>query len=334
MPRVKPALVSIVIPAYNEEANVRNLYMAVRDALAGVQLCEVIFVDDGSEDRTADCVRRLRSEGHPVRLIRFGRNFGHQAALLAGIEAALGDAVITMDCDLQHPPAFLPRMIEEWRSGAKLVQMVRKETEGAGFFKRLTSKLFYVLLNSISETPVVRGAADFQLMDRSVVEALLRFKDRRPFLRGLVTWLGFDSTQIEYVAPARRNGKSSYALRKMLSLSLHALTGLSSKPLRLSFYLGVATALLSIVYGLFALIALLAGRTVPGWTSVIVAVTFLGSVQLVSIGIAGEYIARIYEQARGVPRFVIVERDDDLWPTSEERRTAAGATGRIHVPAP
>ena len=309
---MKPALLSIVIPAYNEEANVRKVYEAVRDAFTSLMRFEIIFVDDGSSDRTSECVRRMRSEGCPVRLLRFGRNFGHQAALLAGIEAARGEAVITMDCDLQHPPELLPRMVEAWRGGAKLVQMVRKKTEGAGIFKRLTSKLFYRILNSIVDVPVTRGAADYQLLDASVVEAVLQFKDRQPFLRGLVNWLGFHSTCIEYVAPARKNGSSGYSLRKMMSLSLHALTALSSKPLRLSFYLGVTTALLSIAYALFALLALSSGRTIPGWTSVIVTVTFLGSVQLVSIGIVGEYIARIYEQARGMPRFVIVERDDDV----------------------
>jgi polyisoprenyl-phosphate glycosyltransferase len=305
-----PGLLSIVIPAYNEEANVRAIYEAVRDALADLGAFEAIFVDDGSSDGTARVVRALRSEGCPVRLIRFGRNFGQQAALLAGIEEARGEAVITMDCDLQHPPDLLPRMVEAWRGGAKLVQMVRLETEGASLFKRVTSKAFYLVLNVLSETPVTSGAADYQLMDAAVVEAVLRFKDRQPFLRGLVSWLGFPSARIEYSAPARRGGKGGYSLRKMMRLSLHALTGLSSKPLRFSFYLGLLVALLSLTYAAFALVALIAGKTVPGWASVVVAVTLLGAVQLVSIGIVGEYIARIYEQARGVPRFVIVERDD------------------------
>jgi polyisoprenyl-phosphate glycosyltransferase len=305
-----PGLVSIVIPAYNEEANVRAVFAAVRDALAGVCAFEAIFVDDGSTDGTSACVRMLRSEGCPVRLIRFGRNFGQQPALLAGIEEARGEAVITLDCDLQHPPHLLPKMVEAWRGGARLVQMVRRETEGASLFKRVTSKAFYLLANTLSETPVTSGAADYQLLDASVVEAVLRFKDRQPFLRGLVAWLGFPAVRMEYSAPARRGGYAGYSLRKMVRLSIHALTGLSSKPLRFSFYLGVVTALLSLVYTAFALIALAAGMTLPGWASVVVAVTFLGAVQLVSIGILGEYIARIYEQTRGVPRFVVVERDE------------------------
>ncbi|MGA2134511.1 MAG: glycosyltransferase family 2 protein [Bryobacteraceae bacterium] len=301
-------LVSVVIPAYNEEQNVDAVYQALRPAL-GREEYEIIFVDDGSSDGTAACVRRLRAQDPAVRLIRFGRNFGQQAALIAGLEVARGAAVITLDCDLQHPPELLPRMIGAWRDGAKIVQMVRTETAGAGAAKQVSSNLFYWFLNILSETAVQGGAADYQLLDRAVVEAVLQFRDRNPFLRGLVAWLGFPAVQMAYAAPERNAGKSGYTVRKMLRLSVQAVTGLSSKPLRFSFYFGLLTAALCVIYAAFAVIALLAGRTVQGWTSVIVLVTFLGAVQLVSIGIVGEYIARIYEQTRGVPRFVIVEAD-------------------------
>lgn len=302
-------LVSIVIPAYNEEQNVRPVYEAIRSALRGREAIEVIFVDDGSTDGTAECIRGLRAQYPDVRLIRFGRNFGQQPALLAGIEAARGTAVITLDCDLQHPPELLPRMLEAWRGGAKVVQMVRIHTAGVSIAKQLTSRLFYRFLNLLSEIPVQSGAADYQLLDRVVVEAVLQFRDRNPFLRGLVAWLGFPVVRIEYAAPERIGGKSGYTPRKMLRLSLQAVTGLSSKPLRFSFYFGLLAVVLCAIYAAFAVIALIAGRTVQGWTSVIVLVTFIGAVQLVSIGIAGEYIARIYEQTRSVPRYVIVESD-------------------------
>jgi len=304
-------LVSVVIPAYNEEKNVRPMYEALGSALRGPQPFEVIFVDDGSTDGTAECIRALRAQHPGVRLLRFGRNFGQQAALLAGIEAARGAAVITLDCDLQHPPELLPEMLEAWRGGAKVVQMVRTRTAGAGLMKRLTSRLFYSFLNLLSETPVQRAAADYQLLDRSVVEAVLQFRDRSPFLRGLVAWLGFPAVRIEYAAPERTGGQSGYTVRKMLRLAVQAVTGLSSKPLRFSFYFGLLTAMLCVIYAVIAVIALIAGRTVQGWTSVIVLVTFIGAVQLVSIGIAGEYIARIYEQTRGMPRYVIVEGGED-----------------------
>jgi polyisoprenyl-phosphate glycosyltransferase len=301
---------SVVIPAYNEEKNVPAVYQAIRSAL-GRENFEIIFVDDGSTDATAERIRDLRAQDSSVRLIRFGRNFGQQPALLAGLEAARGAAVITLDCDLQHPPELLPRMLQAWRSGSKVVQMVRQQTEGVGFFKAFTSRLFYRFANMLSETPVVSGVADYQLLDRAVVDAVLLFRDRYPFLRGLVSWLGFPATRIEYVAPQRQTGASGYTLRKMLRLSLQAVMGLSSKPLRLSFYLGLLTAVFCVLYAAFAVVALATGKVVQGWTSVIVMVTFLGAVQLVSIGIVGEYIARVYEQSRGVPRYVIVEGDEE-----------------------
>jgi glycosyltransferase involved in cell wall biosynthesis len=303
-------MVSVVIPAYNEETNVLAVFAAIHSSLPDSHLCEIIFVDDGSNDGTAEKVRSLHACYSSVRLIRFGRNFGQQSALLAGIEAARGAAVITLDCDLQHPPELLPRMVDAWLSGAKVVQMVRTQTVGARLSKTITSRAFYWFVNILSETPVVSGAADYQLLDRVVVEAVLQFKDRYPFIRGLVAWLGFPVLKLEYVAPERRTGVSRYTPRKMLRLSLQAVMGLSSKPLRLSFYLGLLTAAFCLLYATFAIVALAAGKTVQGWTSVIVMVTFLGAVQLVSIGIVGEYLARVYDQSRGIPRYVIIESSD------------------------
>lgn len=302
--------VSVVIPAYNEERNVAAVFEAIRMSLQRPELCEIIFVDDGSSDATAERVRTLRTRDSSVRLIRFVRNFGQQSALLAGLEAARGAAVITLDCDLQHPPELLPAMVRAWRDGAKVVQMVRTQTAGAGFFKTQTSRVFYWFVNIVSDTPVVSGAADYQLLDRVVVDAVLQFKDRYPFVRGIVAWLSFPATKIEYVAAQRQTGTTGYTPRKMLRLSLQALMGLSSKPLRLSFYFGLLTAVFCVLYAAFAIAALTAGKTVPGWTSVIVMVTFLGAIQLVSIGIVGEYLARVYDQSRGIPRYVIVERDE------------------------
>jgi dolichol-phosphate mannosyltransferase len=302
-------LISVVIPALNEEQNILPIFQEIQLSLAGLNF-EVIFVDDGSSDGTSERIRNLRADHSSVRLLRFGRNFGQQSALLAGMAAARGAAVITLDCDLQHPPHLFPSMIRAWRDGAKVVQMVRKQSDGIGLRKKLASRLFYSFINILSETPVVRDAADFQLLDRVVVNAIVTFKDRYPFIRGLVGWLGFPVVTIGYVAPRRLTGATGYTHRKMLRLSLHAVLGLSSKPLRFSFYFGLVTAAFCLSYLVFALVALAAGRTVQGWTSVIVMVTFLGSVQLVSIGIVGEYLARIYDNSRGIPQYVIVEGDD------------------------
>jgi dolichol-phosphate mannosyltransferase len=304
-------LLTIVVPAYNEERNIPVLHKALRRALAGQDRIEILFVDDGSEDDTAACIRALRALDPDVRFVRFSRNFGHQAALVAGLEAARGAAVVTLDCDLQHPPELIPRMIDAWRGGAKVVQMVRTASAGTAWPKRFTSTLFYRLVNLLSETPLTAGAADYQLLDRVVVDAVLQFRDRFPFLRGLVGWLGFSPVRIDYTAPPRTAGRSGYTVGKMLHLSVRAITGLSAKPLRFAFYLGLATAAFCAIYAVFAVIAMVAGHTVEGWTSVIVTVLFLGAVQLVSLGILGEYIARIYEQSRGVPRYVIAECDQE-----------------------
>jgi dolichol-phosphate mannosyltransferase len=302
-------LISIVVPAFNEERNVPKIYESVRAALAGERF-EMIFVDDVSSDGTAERIRELRAADPSVRLIRFRRNFGHRAALAAGLESARGAAAITLDCDLQHPPELLPRMLAAWRNGAKVVQMVRVKSESAGWFKDLTAMLFYRLVNLVSETPVVSGAVDYRLLDREAIQGVLQFRYRQPFLRGLVPWLGFTSTEIEYTPRARTEGQSGYSLRKMLRLSLGALTGLSSKPLRASFYLGLVTAVFCLIYSVHAIVAMAEHKTLPGWTSAIGAVTFLGAVQLVPVGILGEYIGRIYEQTRGTPRYVVVERDE------------------------
>ena len=303
-------MISVIIPAYNEGSNILSMVAAVRSALQSWETYEIIFVDDGSSDNTSHLVREVRAQDPRVHLIRFGRNFGQQSALLAGFKAARGAAVITLDCDLQHPPVLLPQMLLAWRNGAKVVQMVRMQTDGVSWGKKLSSRAFYAFINLLSETPVVRGAADFQLLDRMVVDAILQFKDRYPFVRGLVGWLGFATTQIEYAAPRRQSGNTGYTLRKMSALSLQAFMGLSSKPLRLSLYLGLLTATFCVLYAGFAIAALISGKTVPGWTSVIVMVTFIGAIQLVSIGILGEYLARVYDQSRGIPRYVVVESDE------------------------
>ncbi|MEO8593440.1 MAG: glycosyltransferase family 2 protein [Candidatus Solibacter sp.] len=301
--------VSLVLPAFNEELNIRRVHENIRRVFGTSENLEIIFVDDGSTDSTARCVRELRQQDSGVRLIRFGRNFGHQAALLAGIEAAGGAAVITLDCDLQHPPELLPQMVQAWRDGARLVQMVRRQTADAGWFKSASSRAFYWFINHVSEVPIAAGAADYQLLDRHVVDAILMFKDREPFLRGLVAWLGFTPLRIEYDAPARTAGASSYTLRKMVKLAFQAAAALSPKPLRFSLYLGCLTALFCLLYSLYAVIEFSRGNTVQGWTSMIMTVTFLGAVQLISVGVLGEYIARIYEQSRNMPRFVVVESD-------------------------
>lgn len=297
---------SVVVPAHNEEANIAAVHAAITSAVRDLDLdLEIVFVDDGSRDATAACIAKLAAADSRVRSIAFTRNFGHQAALLAGLQAASGDAVITMDCDLQHPPQLIPQMVSTWRAGHDVVQMVRDETVDAGRWKRAMSHNFYRLMNILSDTPITPAAADFQLLDRSALDALLRLGDHRPFLRGMVSWLGFRTAALHYVAAARAGGTSSYTWRRMISMAVDAITAFSVKPLRLAFYIGCMSAALSILYLLYIFKELLSGHTVEGWTSLMVVLLFLGASQLVTLGIIGEYVGRIYDQTRGRPRYIV-----------------------------
>jgi len=301
-----PKRLSVVVPAHNEEANIAAIHAAVASAASDIDVnLEMIFVDDGSRDATSDCISKLAAADGRVKSLAFTRNFGHQAALLAGLRAATGDAVITMDCDLQHPPRLIPEMVRAWRAGNGVVQMVRDETVDAGPAKRFMSRNFYRLMNLLSDTPITAGAADFQLLDRAAVDALLRLGDHRPFLRGMVSWLGFRTVSLHYTADARTGGATSYTWRRMISMAVDAITAFSVKPLRIAFYIGCLSAILSLLYLLYIFKELLAGHTIEGWTSLMVVLLFLGASQLVTLGIIGEYVGRIYDQTRGRPRYVV-----------------------------
>jgi polyisoprenyl-phosphate glycosyltransferase len=301
-------LLSVVVPAHNEEANVRTLHAALRAATDDTLMdVEIIFVDDGSKDRTRERVAAIQAEDERVRLVALTRNFGHQAALLAGMEAARGDAIVSMDCDLQHPPALIPEMIAAWRSGAAVVETIRDDTLDATWRKRLSSRLFYRFINLLSETPITPGAADFRLIDRKALNDLLRLRDQRLFLRGMIAWLGYPHASLHYVAGVRVAGRSSYSLRRMLSLAVDAVTAFSAKPLRVAFYVGVITSLLTCCYLLLIAYRAARGEVVEGWTSLMLVVLFLGAIQLITVGIIGEYIGRIYDQTRGRPRYVAEE---------------------------
>ena len=242
-------LLSIVVPAHNEEANVATLHAALCAVASKTAMdVEIIFVDDGSTDQTRQRIAAIQARDERVRLVALTRNFGHQAALLAGLEQARGDAVISMDCDLQHPPSLIPQMIAAWQSGASVVETIRDETEGASWGKRITSRLFYRFINMLSDTPITPGAADFRLLDRKPLNDLLRLRDQRLFLRGMVAWLGYPHASLHYVAGARVAGRSSYSLRRMISFAVDAITAFSAKPLRVAFYVGVIAALLTLCY--------------------------------------------------------------------------------------
>ena len=312
-PPPKAETLSIVVPAHNEQDNVVPLFEAVRDALApsGV-VWRLIFVDDGSTDATWPRVTALASGDARVSGVRLSRNFGHQNALLAGLTEARGRAVVTMDADLQHPPALLPRMLTAWSDGAKVVATVRTDAASASFFKRLTSRLYYRLLGLVSgesvAPSVAPGMSDFRLLDRAVVRELLRVGDSHLFLRGLVPWLGFRTASVPYVAPPRARGTASYRLPRMISLAVTGIMAMSSTPLRLAVAGGCLAALLCLCETAYVLyVALVLKTAVPGWASILVVNTLFFAILFLYLGILGEYVARIFDNVRSRPRFVVEE---------------------------
>jgi polyisoprenyl-phosphate glycosyltransferase len=304
-------LLSIVIPAHNEEENIDRLYAALCAATRSTCMeFEIIFVDDGSKDKTCDRVTAFQALDKRVRLVALTRNFGHQSAVLAGMNEARGDAVVSMDCDLQHPPTLIPDMVEAWRSGAAVVEMIRDETEDASWSKRVTSRFFYHVINILSDTAITPGAADFRLLDRKPLDDLLRLCDQRLFLRGMIAWMGYPRVSLHYVAAARAAGRSSYTVRRMISLAVDAITAFSAKPLRIAFYGGVIANLLTLCYLVLIVYRSVRGEVVEGWTSLMLVVLFLGATQLMTLGVLGEYVGRIYDQTRGRPRYLVLQEPE------------------------
>ena len=264
-------------------------------------------MDDGSSDESLAVLKELASSDRALRIISLSRNFGHQAALSAGLDRAAGQAVIFMDADLQHPPRCIPEMISRWKQGYEVVGTIRRDPPGAAPLKRYASLLFYKLMDKISDLHLPAGAADFRLVGPRAAAALRGMKERSRFFRGLAKWVGYRQCWVEYTAEPRFSGRSKYSLAKMARLALDGVTSFSTSPLRLSVYLGLACAALSFAYIIYALYIKFVHQAIIGWTSILIAVLFLGGVQLVSIGILGEYIGRLYEEAKGRQLYLVSE---------------------------
>jgi polyisoprenyl-phosphate glycosyltransferase len=301
--------VSIAIPVFNEAENIPILFDRLKEVIDPMSFnFEILFVDDGSTDETLANIKNLQRRDRRVKAVSFSRNFGHQAALTAGLQYATGDAVITMDGDLQHPPSLIPTLLEKWTEGFRIVFTTREATADESFFKRSTSRLFYRIINAFSETPVQPFAADFRLLDRTVVDSLNTLRERDRFLRGLIGWMGYSSIGVPYQANERAAGTSKYSTRKMIGLAVDGILSFSATPLHLVTYLGLAVSFLSFLYGLYSIYAyFFTTLTIPGWTSLLVTVLFLGGVQLFSIGFLGEYLIRVYNEAKGRPPYIIQE---------------------------
>jgi dolichol-phosphate mannosyltransferase len=304
-PSQNKPFISIVLPAHNEEKNISVIHQAIQQALYSLSIeLEFIFVDDGSKDRTVEEVKRLQSNHPEVRLIQLTRYFGHQPALVAGLNAARGDAVITLDSDMQHPPSCLPDMIQTWTQGFQVVQMARISTEGISPLKKAWSWFFYKFINFLSPSRIQPGVADFQLLDQLVVKQIIRLRDHKPFIRGMIGWFGFKSIVLQYVANKRHAGSPTYTFRRSLALAGQALVLVSRHPLRLGLYLGLFSYLICMIYMTFSLVIFLAGISLPGWTSLMVSTLFPASVQLIVLGILGEYVGCIFDQSRNLPIYV------------------------------
>ncbi|TJZ77365.1 glycosyltransferase family 2 protein [Chitiniphilus eburneus] len=303
-------LLSLVVPCYNEEEvigeTMKRLH-AFCDEITDLDI-ELIFIDDGSRDHTRQLLRSFAAEDERIRVIGFARNFGHQIAVTAGIDAARGDAVVLIDADLQDPPEVVHQMVAKWREGYDVVYGTRTERPGESAFKLATARSFYRLLNKLSDVPIPLDTGDFRLMSRHVVDTLRAMPERDRFVRGMVSWAGFRQTALPYKRAERFAGESKYPLRKMLRFATDGILSFSTKPLQMSIGLGLSAATLALSGIFYALVMrVFTNEWVEGWTALMIAVLFLGGVQLICVGILGEYIGRIYNEVKHRPLYVVQE---------------------------
>ncbi|MDW7967750.1 MAG: glycosyltransferase family 2 protein [Thermoanaerobaculum sp.] len=299
---------SVVVPVFNEEENLPELHRRLSQVLAGlVHSWEVLFVDDGSRDRSWEIIRQLAEQDPHVRGLRFSRNFGHQMAFAAGLDHARGEAVVIMDADLQDPPELIPQLLAKHREGFEVVYAVRTARHGESLFKKLTASLFYRLLVRITAVHIPLDTGDFRLMGRRAVEAFRRLPERHRFTRGLVAWLGFRQTGVPYERAPRYKGSTKYPLRKMVRFALDAITSFSHVPLQVATWLGFLVSAFAFVYILVVLALKFAGVSWPGYTSLMAAILFLGGVQLTMVGLLGEYVGRIYDEVKQRPLYLVAE---------------------------
>ena len=306
---MKKPSISLVIPVYNEEGNISPFFQELKKWVPSQYNPEYIFVDDGSYDNTLNEIKKLSKKHESIKYLSFTRNFGHQYALKAGIDHAKGKAVISLDGDFQHPPHIIPLMIEKWAKGNyKIVYTERTNGGNLSWFKKHTSRLFYKLINSMSESQIGLGRADFRLLDRKVVDLIIKSTESTLFLRGLVAWTGHKNICIPYEQDVRVWGKSKYTYSKMLKLAVDAITSFTTFPLRIASIVGLVMSISSGLYGLYAIITWISNREVIlGWSSVIVSILFIGGIQLLILGIVGEYIGKIFLETKNRPLYLIGE---------------------------
>ncbi|MCJ8153510.1 glycosyltransferase family 2 protein [Chryseobacterium sp. SSA4.19] len=305
--------ISIVIPAHNEEGNIALVHEKISQVFSGLSDYdfEIIFVNDGSRDHTQQRLEELSKKYAEVKFIEFSRNFGHQPAVKAGMDHAHGNAVISMDGDLQHPPELIPEMIRKWEEGYDIVFTVRKYPKEISLFKRKTSDFFYKILSKMSDVNLTKGGgSDFRLMDANAVEVMRTFNEDDLFLRGLTSWMGFKQTGIEFTANERLSGQSSYNLKKMITFAFTGITAFSVKPLYIAAYLGFLFSGLSVVgYGIYVIHSFITKTEISGWASLIMTIVFFGGLQLIILGIIGIYLGKIFKQVKERPNYIIKNKN-------------------------
>jgi polyisoprenyl-phosphate glycosyltransferase len=300
-------LLSVVAPVYDEEALVDEFYARVCAALEGVQF-ELVLVDDGSTDGSSAALERLATGDPRVRVVSLSRNFGHQTALTAGLDHARGDAVVMLDADLQDPPELIPRMLDHWRAGCDVVYAVREQREGESRFKLTTARWFYSIFDKLAQVELQHNSGDFRLLDRAPLDALLSMRERNRFLRGMTVWVGYTQAAVPYHRDPRFAGETKYTISRMLRFSLDAISSFSHRPLQLATLLGFLISTLAFVAIPVVIVLRILGSYLPGFGSITIAILLLGGIQLIALGIIGEYVGRIYDEVKGRPLYVVKTR--------------------------
>ncbi|MDE3236166.1 MAG: glycosyltransferase family 2 protein [Bacteroidota bacterium] len=301
--------ISILIPVYEEEGNIPVITEAIANVFSALPYSyEIVFVNDGSSDNSLAVIKKEAAKNDRIIYLSFSRNFGKDNALLAGLQYASGDAVITIDADMQHPPEMIPLMLELWQQGNDVVYTYREDkNQHATGFNRVTSAMFYKVINNLSDVELEDGIADYRLLDRKVVDVLNNLHEDRPFFRGLVKWVGFQQKGIPYTPKPRAVGETKYSTKALIRLALQGITSFSVKPLTIAIYLGLTFSLLSILYIPYVLISLYYGKAISGWTSTIVTIAFFGGLQLMILGLIGLYLGKLFMQSKQRPHYIIKE---------------------------
>ncbi|SMD67449.1 hypothetical protein BACERE00193_00579 [Bacillus paranthracis] len=302
-------LISVVVPMYFEEEVAQECYNRLKSVMLQNNInYEFVFVNDGSTDRTMEILSEIAANDFRTKIVNFARNFGHQVAVTAGIAAAKGDAIVIIDADLQDPPEVIPELIAKWEEGYEVVYAKRKQRKGETWFKLLTAKYFYKFLNYMSDIDIPKDTGDFRIIDRKIADVFNQMTERNRFIRGMMSWVGFRQTYVEYERDERFAGETKYPLKKMIKFASDGIIAFSTKPLRIVMSLGLLSVLISIIVLLYTITVKVFGHgTQTGWASIMVAITFFSGIQLLGLGIVGQYIARIYDENKNRPIYIVKE---------------------------